>query len=143
MVVHEAPATEERGIVVDHRPEAVRTLFADYPGAPLAAYAEEMVQAADGTGIDWRLLPIISVLESGAGANGCGYNAWGWNSCRGEGFESYSYAIQFLATKLSEPPYLGLDFATTFCMWVAGNTCGTDHALNYRDKALWLANKLE
>ena len=43
----------------DHRRFAVEALFA---GAPLAAYAGEMLAAADAAGIDWRLgRPLTSV----------------------------------------------------------------------------------
>lgn len=47
--------------------------------SPLAQYAEEFVKAADHYGIDYRLVPAISVIESGGGLyNFRPHNAWGW-----------------------------------------------------------------
>ena len=48
--------------------------------APLAPYGEVFVQAADKYGLDWRLLPAISMKESGGGRAipENSYNAWGW-----------------------------------------------------------------
>lgn len=48
--------------------------------APLAPYGETFVKAADKYGLDWRLLPAISMKESGGGRAipENSYNAWGW-----------------------------------------------------------------
>lgn len=48
--------------------------------APLAPYGDTFVKAADKYGLDWRLLPAISMKESGGGRAipENSYNAWGW-----------------------------------------------------------------
>ncbi len=48
--------------------------------APLAPYGDVFVKAADKYGLDWRLLPAISMKESGGGRAipVDSYNAWGW-----------------------------------------------------------------
>ena len=61
------------------RAEVLRK-FLEKSHSPLACEAETFVQVADIQGLDYRLLPAISCMESG-----CGkvlipetYNAWGW-----------------------------------------------------------------
>jgi len=48
--------------------------------APLAPYGDAFIKAADKYGLDWRLLPAISMKESGGGRAipENSYNAWGW-----------------------------------------------------------------
>ena len=49
--------------------------------SPLAAYANEFVEAADYYNIDYRLVAAISIIESSGGLyNFKPYNAWGWGS---------------------------------------------------------------
>ena len=54
----------------------------DYLGSsPLGGYGSEFVDAAAEYGIDYRLLPAISCIESGKGRD-CfkSHNAWGWGN---------------------------------------------------------------
>lgn len=66
---------------------------------PLAGYGMKMVLAAEEHGLDWRLLPAIAVRESSGGKQACGYNPFGWASCRID-FKSYGEAIETLARNL-------------------------------------------
>jgi hypothetical protein len=47
---------------------------------PVAALADEFVNAADDNQLDWRLLPSISVIESGGGKAYRNNNIFGWNN---------------------------------------------------------------
>lgn len=72
-------------------------------GSPLADYAADFVAAADKYGLDWRLLPAISGVESSyAKAYKVGtYNAWGW----GGGYTylgSWGNAIETISKSLKE-----------------------------------------
>lgn len=89
---------------VDARPGIIDAFFAKR-GMPLAGTGEMFVVAADSFGIDWRLLPAISVRESSGGKEACGFNAFGWDSCRGYNFQSTDEAITFVSWRLGESPY--------------------------------------
>lgn len=47
---------------------------------PVMELAEDFVQAADDNHLDWRLLPSISVVESGGGKAFKNNNLFGWNN---------------------------------------------------------------
>lgn len=80
--------------------------FLEQYNAPLASSAAELVSAADTYGLDFRLLPAISMQES----NGCkiiphgSHNCWGWGiHSRGSlGFDSINEGIHTVAKGLSE-----------------------------------------
>ena len=72
-------------------------------GSPLADYADTFVSAADNFGLDWKLIPAISGVESGFGrvyVVGT-YNAWGWGGGY-IGFGSWTNAINTIAKGLRE-----------------------------------------
>jgi hypothetical protein len=50
--------------------------------SPAYFLAGEFLLAADRNGLDWRLLPSISIVESGGGKNYTNNNILGWDSCR-------------------------------------------------------------
>lgn len=54
--------------------------FLSHLHCPVAALADEFVNAADENFIDWRLLPSISVIESGGGKAYRNNNIFGWNN---------------------------------------------------------------
>ena len=137
-----SPEIPESSVVKqDLRGAAIAALFAAR-GAPLAAYAGEMVAAAVRWGIDWRMLPTIAILESGGGLHPCRddpENAYGYASCEGVDFASPADAIETVAATLAGGPYAGLDALTRLCVWVAGDsTCGSEHARTYRDRGAGL-----
>jgi len=77
-------------------------------GVPLAQYAQEFVTAADQSGLDWRLLPVIALVESG-GRVYRHNNIFGWASGRAR-FESVPQAIRHVAQHLAvAAPYAGRD----------------------------------
>jgi hypothetical protein len=122
---------EQVTVVEDPRIEQIRRF---YGSKPLAPYAAVMVEAADAWGIDWRLIPVISILESSGGVNVCGRNAWGYASCRVR-FSTFEEGIHKVAETLAKPPYTGRSTAAVLCIWVSGKPCTNDHGLNYAYKA--------
>ncbi|MBU4480459.1 glucosaminidase domain-containing protein [Patescibacteria group bacterium] len=66
---------------------------------PLEGYGSKMVAEAEKNDIDWRLLPAIAIKESTGGKFACGYNPFGWGSCRIK-FKSWDHAIEMLAYNL-------------------------------------------
>ncbi len=62
----------------DPRVKRVRALYHQY-GSPLESKAQFMVETSDYLGIDYRLVPAISIVESGGGVKTYRpFNAWGW-----------------------------------------------------------------
>ena len=47
-------------------------------GAPAHEYTEDFLIAADQNGLDWRLLPVLSMVESGGGKASKNNNIFGW-----------------------------------------------------------------
>lgn len=66
---------------------------------PLAGYGAEFVDEADKCGIDWRLLPAISVRESSGGKHDRYNNPFGWASAKIK-FGDYSEAIDVVTAHL-------------------------------------------
>jgi len=63
-------------------------------GAPLAANAQDFVEAAQKYGIDYRLVAAISIIESSGGLhNFKPYNAWGWGSYSFKNFKEGIYTV--------------------------------------------------
>ncbi|MBV9611265.1 MAG: glucosaminidase domain-containing protein, partial [Acidobacteriaceae bacterium] len=65
--------------------------------------AEDFVQAADENQLDWRLLPSISVIESGGGKAYRNNNIFGWNN-GATLFPSIRAGLNEVAYKLSHSP---------------------------------------
>jgi hypothetical protein len=77
--------------------------------SPEEDYAEMFVAEADTHGLDWRLLPSISVVESGAGRNAKGNNFFGWKNGQAQ-FRSIGDSIHEVAASLATSrPYAGKD----------------------------------
>jgi hypothetical protein len=85
-------------------PRTVRLgIFLSRLHCPVSYLAGEFVQAADENGLDWRLLPSISVIESGGGKAYRNNNIFGW----GNGdilFKSLQAGIHEVAFKLGRSP---------------------------------------
>lgn len=122
----------------DHRVAAIRGLLA---GRPLEPHAERMVATADAYGLDWRLIPAISFVESGGGANACGANAWGWDNCRST-FSSFEEGIERVGALLASETYSGRSTAQQLCIWVIGDGCTTTFAVDYVYKVAWVYGQL-
>ncbi len=97
------PVAKEVVSVEDIRKEhaqAIDTFFKSR-NMPLHGTGMTFVLVAEKYGIDWRLLPAIGIRESSGGKEACGYNAFGWGSCKlGHNFNSYEEAIESLGKNL-------------------------------------------
>ncbi len=62
---------------LDPRAKILSEYFAS-KGSPFQYQAQNFVDAADKNGLDWKLVPAISGVESTFGKATYGYNAWGW-----------------------------------------------------------------
>lgn len=69
---------------------------------PAADYAPVFVQEADNHGLDWRLLPSLSMVESGGGKHcrGNNNNWFGWENGKTK-FQSIAQAIHHVAETLT------------------------------------------
>jgi hypothetical protein len=63
----------------DPRTLRLRTFFAKLR-CPVEYLAQDFIEAADDNQLDWRLLPSISVVESGGGKAARNNNIFGWNN---------------------------------------------------------------
>ena len=72
-------------------------------GTKLESYSEQIIQASDKYGIDYRFIPAIAMKESQGGntARAGSYNAWGWENGR-TNFSSWESAIETVAKTLKE-----------------------------------------
>ena len=70
---------------------------------PVSDLADEFVHAADDNRLDWRLLPSISVIESGGGKAYRNNNIFGWNQGL-EVFPTIRVGIHEVAFKLAKSP---------------------------------------
>ena len=84
----------------DPRLLKVKQFFRDHD-SPGQVFAEDFLLAADRHGLDWRLLPSLSLIESGGGKNFKNNNILGWDSCEQE-FPSVSAGIHHVASRLAE-----------------------------------------
>src|SRR5438270_7283414 len=75
----------------DPRIERLKAFFSRLH-CPVSNLADEFVQAADENHLDWRLLPSISVIESGGGKAYKNNNIFGWGNGT-KGFESIRLGI--------------------------------------------------
>lgn len=69
---------------LDSQPEEIRTArlrqFFNSLHCPIQELAGDFIQAADDNHLDWRLLPSISVIESGGGKAFRNNNVFGWGN---------------------------------------------------------------
>lgn len=96
------PVTKAEVSVEDirkQRAEAIDSYFRDR-SMPLEGTGMAFVLVAEKYGLDWRLLPAIGVRESSGGKAACGYNPFGWGSCKLHNFGSYEQAIEALGKNL-------------------------------------------
>lgn len=86
----------------DSRCQALRSFFLRYE-SPLARLASVFILAADKTGLDWRLMPAISMVETTGGRFGTPTNVFGWNSGRTR-FKTVEAGIQYVAGRFARSP---------------------------------------
>ncbi len=73
--------------------------FFEERGSPVSHMAQDFLLAADTNGLDWRLLPSIAVVESGAGTAFRNNNLFGWDNGE-QSFPSVRDGIHIVASKL-------------------------------------------
>lgn len=83
----------------DPRQTRLERFFVDH-ASPLVKHAADFIAAADKNGLDWRLLPSISIVESGGAKDYKDNNIFGWDCGRSK-FSSIRAAIHTIAEKLS------------------------------------------
>lgn len=100
------PANEKSPVVpevkVDRRTVRLTSFF-DRLRCPVSNLAQEFVAVADENRLDWRLLPSISVIESGGGKAFRNNNILGWSN-GGQVFPSIGSGIRMVAYKLGRSP---------------------------------------
>ena len=93
--------------------------------SPAEGYAEMFIAEADTHGLDWRLLPSISFVESGAGRTAKGNNIFGWANGKAR-FRTFGDSIHEVAASLADArPYAGKDIRGKLA---AFNTERTDYS---------------
>lgn len=97
-----APVTKVEVSVEDVRKEKARAIDTYFKERSMPLYGTGMafVLTAEKYGLDWRLMPAIGVRESSGGKAACGYNPFGWGSCKLHNFNSYEQAIEALGKNL-------------------------------------------
>ena len=70
---------------------------------PVAGLAGDFVKAADDNQLDWRLLPSISVIESGGGKAARNNNIFGWDNGN-QFFPTLRDGIEHVAFRLGRSP---------------------------------------
>ncbi|MBV9301024.1 MAG: glucosaminidase domain-containing protein [Acidobacteriaceae bacterium] len=99
----EIPTTKQPGpFQSDPRTVRLKRFFSKLH-CPVSDLAEDFVQAADDNRLDWRLLPSISVIESGGGKAYRNNNILGWNQGL-EPFPTIRAGIHAVAFKLAKSP---------------------------------------
>lgn len=89
-ILEEAVSTRVEDSETLRKVESVKQYLAKR-NSPLAQYAQEIVEAANEYGIDYRLVPAISIIESSGGIHTFRtYNAWGWGK---KNFSSWEEGI--------------------------------------------------
>ena len=84
----------------DDRYDKLESFFQSF-ACPAPHYVDEYLGAADSYAIDYRLLPVISVVESTCGVHERLNNRWGWDSAR-KGFSSFLVGLHYIARQLAE-----------------------------------------
>jgi hypothetical protein len=103
-----APARLPQRAAPDPRTDRLKKFLARLH-CPVTDLASDFVHAADDNHLDWRLLPSISVIESGGGKAYKNNNIFGWNNGE-ELFPTIRAGLNEVAFKLGKSPlYRNLD----------------------------------
>ena len=90
-------------MLADGRAEAVQS-FLERHSCVIADLADDFVLAAELNRIDYRLLPVLAVLETGCGRAARNNNLFGWANGR-KPFGSFRQSIHFVAQRLRVAPH--------------------------------------
>jgi hypothetical protein len=77
--------------------------FFDKYRCPAPQHVTAYLKAADGYGLDYRLLPALSIRETHCGIEETRNNRWGYHP-GGQGFRSVEVGIEFVARQLAQNP---------------------------------------
>lgn len=89
--------------LADGRKEAVES-FLEKHSCDISDLAHDFVLAAEVNKLDYRLLPVLAVLETGCGRAARNHNLFGWANGR-KPFGSFSQSIHFVAQRLRIAPH--------------------------------------
>lgn len=89
--------------LADGRREAVES-FLEKHSCEISDLAHDFVLAAELNKIDYRLLPVLAVLETGCGRASRNHNLFGWANGR-KPFASFRQSIHFVAQRLRIAPH--------------------------------------
>jgi len=84
---------------LDNRAAKLEAFFRTH-SCPAPYHVDDYIRAADVNGIDYRMLPAVSVRESTCGLHARLNNRWGWDSAR-TGFQSVAHGIHYIAHELA------------------------------------------
>ena len=87
----------------DARTAAVEDFLRSH-SCPVQELAPEFVLAAELNNLDYRLLPVLAVLETGCGRQARNQNLFGWANGR-KPFASFVQGIHFVAQRLRLAPH--------------------------------------
>ncbi|QQS38373.1 glucosaminidase domain-containing protein [Candidatus Woesebacteria bacterium] len=84
----------------DYRTTVLKN-YLESKNSPLALYTDELIFEADRNGLDWRLIPAITGVESGFGKRipPNSHNAYGWAGGKYK-FDSWEQSISIVANTL-------------------------------------------
>jgi len=95
------PGHAQQAPQTKHDPRFARLVsFFAASRCPVRVLSQEFLNAADLHHLDWRLLPSISLIETGGGKHAPGNNIFGWDSGR-KSFASIRHAIAEVARRLA------------------------------------------
>ena len=90
-------ADDER---IDNRASIIDNYYTEH-NMLLKGYGKKLVEVADKNGLDWRLLPAISIRETSGGNHQCRLNnSFGWGSCKIQ-FKTTDESIEVIGYKLA------------------------------------------
>lgn len=99
MEIPETVVTVEEISLDEKKAAAIDEYFKDR-SMPLYGTGMTFVKTANKYSLDWTLLPAIAVRESSGGKAKCGFNPFGWGSCKLSNFSSYEDAIETVGRNL-------------------------------------------
>ena len=127
-------APEHRVPQVDPRLGKLEAFFLRYR-CPEPHYTRDYLASADRNGIDYRLLPAISLVESTCGVFQRLNNHWGWNNAA-TGFESVASGIDHVTQQLAQGrPYRDRD--------LDGKLLSYNKRTSYRDQVKRIMREIE
>ncbi|MDQ2775463.1 MAG: hypothetical protein M3Y57_11200 [Acidobacteriota bacterium] len=98
------PLAPKSAAIPNIDPRTVRlTRFFSHLHCPVLSLADDFIHEADNNHLDWRLLPSISVIESGGGKAYRNNNIFGWNK-GAQFFPTIRSGIKEVAYKLGRSP---------------------------------------